>query len=142
MGYSRVKKYSQDLKDEIKKRKKERKKLKAEYQRKADIFLYAIFFFIFLYEIYFFIFSHKNIFSFMKKQEYKEQLLEESKKLDRELQMLEKKKLYLEKDNFYIEKEARERLGYMKKGEKIFIIPEKEIKKGILDENEKWIKGD
>ncbi len=120
--YSRGKRYSQDLKNEIKKRKKERKKIKPAQQNRADIFLYAIFFFIFAYEIYFLFFSNKNIFSYMEKQKYKEELLKESKLLDEKINELEKKKLYLQEDRFYIEKEARERLGYMKENEIIFII--------------------
>jgi cell division protein FtsB len=121
--YSKGKRYSQDLKNEIKRRKKEKRKIKTAHQNnRADIFLYAIFFFIFAYEIYFFVFSNKNILSYIEKKEYKKQLLEESKKLDEKIQELEKKKLYLQDDKFYMEKEARERLGYMKKGETIYIL--------------------
>jgi len=126
--YSRAKKYSRDLKNDIKRRKVERRKLQTAKQHRADIFLYAIFFFIFAYEVYFLFFSNKNIFSFIDKQEYKKQLLEEGRKLDEEIQNLEKKKIYLKEDKFYIEKEARERLGYMKSGEEIFIIQEKNKK--------------
>jgi len=123
--YSRVRKYSQDLKNEIKRRKREKLQQKSAPQHRADVFLYLIFFFIFAYEIYFFFFSSRNIFSYMEKERYKEQLIEEGKQLDAQIRELEREKFYLENDRFYIEKEARERLGYMKRDEEVYIIPEK-----------------
>ena len=58
----------------------------------------------------------------------KKNLKKESKMLQAKMVDLEIEKKRLEKDEFYLEKQARERLGMVKKGEKVYkVVPLKEV---------------
>jgi cell division protein FtsB len=58
----------------------------------------------------------------------KKNLKKESKMLQAKMVDLEIEKKRLEEDKFYLEKQARERLGMVKEGEKVYrIVPLKEI---------------
>lgn len=58
----------------------------------------------------------------------KKNLEKKSKMLQAKIVDLEIEKKRLEKDKFYIEKQARERLGMVKKGEKVYrFVPFKEV---------------
>ena len=58
----------------------------------------------------------------------KKNLETESKMLQAKMADLEIEKKRLEEDKFYLEKQARERLGMVKKGEKVYrIVPFKEV---------------
>ena len=139
MPYSKGKRYTKDLKYDIKVRKERSIK---KQSKSIDKFLYSFIILFLLYFGYFIFFSEKNIFNLAKKIQYKEDLVKENSKLKEEIESLKKKKIYLKSDITYIEKRAREDLGLTKNGEIIFIVPEEEVKKEVKkqEEGKRWIK--
>jgi len=138
MQYSKGKRYSRDLKYDVKKLKE--KKLKAKTFTKSLTINSVVVILLSLYISYLFIFSDKNIFNFAEKEKRLEQLTEKEKRLIILRNKLKSEIESLKNNNFIIEKMAREQLGLMKKDEVIFIIPEEETEKEKKEEKkDKWI---
>ncbi|RUM59431.1 MAG: hypothetical protein DSY66_03840 [Persephonella sp.] len=138
MQYSRGKKYSRDLKYDVKKLKE--KKLKAKTFNKSLTINSVVFILLSFYIFYLFVFSDKNIFNFAQKEKRLEQLTEKEKKLIIQRDKLKSEIDNLKKDDFIVEKLAREQLGLTKKDEVIFIIPEDETEKEKKEEKkDRWI---
>lgn len=83
---------------------------------------------LFVFVGYRFLAGHYGFIQIHSLRQEKKQKETESKILQAKMVDLEIEKKRLEKDKFYLEKQARERLGMVKKGEKVYkVVPLEEV---------------